>query len=177
MRKVSALLSRHNIFFIISIILSQTVTAVGQLSPISGSQATFFVSPSGNDSNSGSEQAPFRTLDRARSAVRTINANMSGDIYIYLRNGRYYLSNSFLLDLRDSGTNGHKVIYSSYPGETASISGGTSITGWVPIGGGVYKAPFYGRAFRQLYVNNKRAIRARNPNVGNYYRDNLPYSG
>ena len=39
--------------------------------------ASYYVSPTGSDSNPGTISAPFQTITKARDAVRTINASMS----------------------------------------------------------------------------------------------------
>ena len=57
-------------------------------------QATYYVAPDGNDANPGTITSPFRTLQRARDVVRTVNANMTGDIYVYLRGGNYPVSST-----------------------------------------------------------------------------------
>lgn len=59
-------------------------------------QATYYVDPiNGSNSNSGtSVGAAFNTIDKARDVVRTINSNMTGDIYIYLRGGTYQLDST-----------------------------------------------------------------------------------
>ena len=41
-----------------------------------------YVSPDGNDSNSGSSESPFKTLERAKAEVRVHNSNMSGNIIV-----------------------------------------------------------------------------------------------
>ncbi|UJF34297.1 DUF1565 domain-containing protein [Paenibacillus hexagrammi] len=128
-------------------------------------QASFYVDPSnGNDANPGSLSSPFRTIERARDAVRVINANMSDDIIIYLRGGKYEMSETWQLTEVDSGTNGHNVVYQAYPGEVPILSGGRNITGWVlyDTDRNIYKA-IVGSDIetRQLYVNGKRAVRAR----------------
>jgi hypothetical protein len=43
-------------------------------------QATYYVSPSGSDSNPGTLSQPFKTITKARNVVRTINNSMTGDI-------------------------------------------------------------------------------------------------
>jgi hypothetical protein len=133
---------------------------------------TFYVAPPplGDDGNPGTNDAPFATLDRARLAVRSINASMNDDITVYLHAGTYDLSQTVSFDAGDSGQNGHQVFYAAYPGETPIISGGQQITGWVPYQNGIYKAPANGLLFRQLYVNGARAVRARSPNQGSYYQ-------
>ena len=90
---------------------------------------------------------------------------------VYLRGGEYQLASTLLFDQDDSGVNGFNVIYRAYPGEKPVISGGQRITAWVPAAGeGIYKTQVRSLRFRQLYVNGKRAIRARTPNVASYYK-------
>lgn len=124
--------------------------------------ANYYVSPTGNDSNPGTLTLPFQTIGKARDVVRTINGNMMEDINIYLRGGTYTLSSPLMLNQNDSGTNGYNVIYQNYQNEIPVISGGTTITGWTRHSGNIYKASVPSSLnTRQLYVNGKRATRAR----------------
>ncbi|WP_168735616.1 Ig-like domain-containing protein [Cohnella fermenti] len=127
-------------------------------------QAAYYVSPDGSDSNSGTEALPFRTLEKARDAVRTINADMTGDIVVYLRGGDYPLTTALQLDERDSGSNGYWIIYRAYEDEQPVIEGGRTIGGWTlyDAGNGIYRASAGGDLeTRQLFVNGVRAVRAR----------------
>ncbi len=138
------------------------ITQVNAAAP----QKTFYVSPtSGSDTNPGTETLPFYTLQKARDAVHAICGNMTGDIVVYLRGGTHTLADTLTFGQSDSGTNGYKVIYQNYPGETPVISGGQRVTGWTPQAGNIYKA-HVGTSLntRQLYVNGIRAIRARSVN-------------
>ena len=128
-------------------------------------QRTFYLSPTGNDGVPGSEAKPFKTLDRARDAVRAVNQRMAGDIVVVLRGGTYAVARTLVLDHRDSGTNGHSVVYRSHPGERPILSGGRRITGWQPDANGRWKAPCPIDSFRQLYVNGVRATRATGHNI------------
>lgn len=75
--------------------------------------ATLYVSPSGNDSNSGrSASSPLRTVTKAASMVRP------GDV-VYLRGGVYPLEVKF----KTSGTASNKIVWASYPGEWAIFDG------------------------------------------------------
>ena len=112
----------------------------------------YYVSPRGDNANPGTESQPFRTIRKARDAVRARNQNMAGDITVYLRQGTYELDETLLFEPQDSGTNGHQVIYKSYPGETASLCGGKRITGWERDSGSRWKARTDVANFRQLYV-------------------------
>ena len=81
----------------------------------------YFVSPYGSDNNAGTIDSPFKTLEKARDTVRTIEKN--NDIYIYLREGDYYMSESFSLDSQDSGNSSGTVIYSAYNDESVTLHG------------------------------------------------------
>jgi hypothetical protein len=128
-------------------------------------QAQYYVSPSGNDANSGTIGAPFRTIDRARDVVRDTKGTMSGDVVVNLRSGTHVRGTALQLNQSDSGNNGFNVIYQAYPGERPVISGGRQMTGWVlsDASKNIWRAPASGLATRQLYVNGVRAIRARSP--------------
>src|SRR6266545_1962033 len=126
--------------------------------------ATVFVSPSGNDANPGTSGQPVRTLHRARDLVRTLNQNLTGDLVVSLADGTYQLTQPLTLDARDSGSGGHRIIWTAAPGARPVISGGTRITGWKRGSGAAWSAPVpAGLRTRQLYVNGIRATRASGP--------------
>jgi hypothetical protein len=132
-------------------------------------QATYYVSPNGNNSNPGTEALPFRTIEKARDVVSLINGNMTGDIIIKLKGGRYEISDTIVFDANNSGTNGYHIIYQNYSNEAPIIDGGIVISGWTNEGNGIYSASVpSGMTFRQLYVDGNRGIRSRQPNAGTY---------
>lgn len=125
-----------------------------------------YVSESGDDGNTGSETAPFRTISKARDAVRLLNGDLLNDIFVNLRGGTYVLDETLALSEEDSGGNGHDVVYRSYPGERASISGARQITNWVPdvssAIANLWKADLSGtNNFRQMYVDGAKAERSK----------------
>jgi hypothetical protein len=123
---------------------------------------TFYVSPSGDDGNSGekAEQA-FKTITRARDAVRAARTEATGGFEVILRGGRYSIDQTILFDSRDSGSKGCPIVYRNSPGETPVISGGRRIEGWKRDSGDRWRAATGIQDFRQLYVNGCRAVRAR----------------
>ena len=155
-------------------------TAVGGSIPTGGTTATggttvslaafsFYVSPTGSDSNDGATAAtPWNTLERARDYIRSSNLNntATGDIVVYLRGGTYPRTTTFTLTSADSGPNGNYMVYRAYPGEIPVIDAGKAITGWTQVAGKPYfvadvsVSAGYAGYFRQLYVNNVRAQRA-----------------
>lgn len=130
-------------------------------------QATFYVSPGGNDAADGSKDAPFKTITQAQKAVRAINGSMTGDIEVILREGTYALPGTIGFDERDGGKDGHYVRYKAADGETVIITGGMPVTGWAihDEANNIWKAEGVDGRFRQLYVNGKKAVRACFPNV------------
>ena len=136
-------------------------------------QATYYIDPSkGSDNFPGTLSQPFKTITRARDAVRRINVKITGDIIVYLRGGTYFIASPILFNSRDTGTSGHPITYCNYSGERPIISGGKPITGWTLYdpGENIYQAKNVTFNFRQLYVNGVKAIRARTPNPGNFFR-------
>jgi hypothetical protein len=113
-----------------------------------------YVDPNAKENGSGTKDKPFKTLEKARDLARTIDEHVN----IYLIDGIYRLDKTFRLDQRDSN-----VAYKAYPGEKPILSGGKIISDWQRHKNGIWKAKVDFN-FRQLYVNNKRAIRARYPN-------------
>lgn len=166
---------RKVLLFMLSMALTGgTFTALpNTVSASSEIQREIYVSLLGNDENSGTEEAPFKTIKRARDEVRAINSNMSGDIYINIAAGEYFMDETLDLNEQDSGTNGFKIIYQGIAdgdGNKPVISGGVDISkGWeiYDESKSIYKHENIDWEFRQLYTNNDRAIRARVPNLLN----------
>jgi|GEM_PF-848582 len=131
-------------------------------------QHVYYVSPDGNDSNSGTLAQPFKTITKARNMVRTINGNMTGDIEVRLLPGDYNLDSTLEFNENDSGTNGHQIIYKNQGAlGSARIIGGTRITNWELHTGGIYKSNVgMGLDLQALYEDDMRAVIARRPNAG-----------
>lgn len=133
--------------------------------------AEYYVSPQGKDSNTGSQDAPFLTLSRARDALRDLKKSgqdPSGST-VFILEGEYPVSETLVFGPEDSGTDQSPILYKGVSGKSI-ISGGIEISGWKEEQG-IWVAdlptlngkPIY---FEQLFVNDHRAIRARYPNKG-----------
>jgi len=128
-------------------------------------KAQIYVSPTGNDAHPGTQAQPVRTLQHARDLVRNRNRQMSADLTLYLEPGIYRLSQPLILDARDSGSNGHSVIYAGASGGFPVISGGVAISGWKLVDRArnlwTAPAPEALKNARQLYIDGVRATRTR----------------
>jgi len=150
--------------------------------------AILYVSTQGNDNWSGRHPAPnanrtdgpLATICKARDVVRTRKryGELTGPVMVYLRGGRYRLSEPITFGPQDSAP----VTYSAYPGEKPILDGGVRIEGWQAAdlnGSKVWVAHLPGVAegrwnFRQLFVNGERRQRPRLPKEGFYWMSNVP---
>jgi hypothetical protein len=121
-----------------------------------------YVAPYGDDHAQGDARHPVRTLPRAQDLVRSRDRQLTSDLTVHLSGGTYRLAQPLTLDARDSGSNGHRVVWQG-TGSTV-ISGGKQVTGWhqVPGHSGLWSAPAPQGLTdtRQLYVDGVRANRA-----------------
>lgn len=116
------------ILMTVSIAPLNSVT-VNRVSAAENAQKEYFVAPTGDDSNAGTKDSPFKTISKASSVVK------AGDTCT-IRGGAYHES----IVPANSGTAGAPITYKSYPGETVTVSGCDLVTGWKLDSGNIYKA-------------------------------------
>ncbi len=132
-----------------------------------GAATTLHVHPDGDDAANGGEATPLKTLAGAVRAARGAEAPVT----ILLAEGRYELEETLRLGPDDSN-----LTIAAAPGAKPVVSGGTVIRGWKRDPGNprlwrveipsVREGDWY---FHQLFVDGRRAQRARTPNEG-YFR-------
>jgi hypothetical protein len=143
------------------------------LLPVSLFGATrIHVSPQGNDANPGSVERPLATPQAARDqARRSIARGLSEPVEIVFAAGTYALKSPLELRPEDSGTGKFPVTWQAAPGAKVIWCAGQAIPQkWSKGTDGVWQVDLTGVGpaawnFRQLFVNNQRAIRARFPNA------------
>ncbi len=103
---------------------------------------TFYVSTGGNDSWTGTRpqatqgDGPFRTLERARDAIRQrkqSDALPRGGITVEVAKGTYCLERPFELTTADSGTPECPITYRAQPGAEVRLLGGRELTHFAPV--------------------------------------------
>lgn len=151
---------------------------------VSASQAAnIYISPSGQDDNPGTRQQPLATLAaalrKARELRRLHDPSIEKGIHIIVAGGIYRLYEPVFIRPEDTGTASSPTYIEAAPGETPVFSGGIPIHNWRRlaqkinglsktaqqhvwvadiVGGG---RPF---EFRQLWINDRKAVRARDCN-------------
>ncbi len=160
-------------------------TAFGILVGSSAARAsTFHVSPDGNDAwsgslpaaNAGKTDGPLASLRGARDAVRKLKAQgpLAEPVWVKIAGGVYPMTEPVVFEPQDSGTARCPVFYEAAPGAKPVFDGGRVIRGFRAAADGIWTAPVSdvgaGKPrFEQLYVNGKRAVRARTPNKFYFY--------
>lgn len=92
--------------------------------------AKIYVATNGNDNASGTESAPYKTIGKAKEAVRNMISSgklPSGGVTVYLKGGTYYMYDGLEFTAEDSGTEESPITYTAYPGDSVTISGETPI--------------------------------------------------
>ncbi len=125
-------MSLRNAFAILLFTLILTATSI--------QSATFYVSPTGDDSWSGSlagpnendSDGPFLTLERAVGRVKEIQREAGNQIktVVKIRGGRYERTEPIILSGVGVGNSDAGTLIEAYPGEEVVFSGGTSVDSW-----------------------------------------------
>ncbi|KAA6311453.1 hypothetical protein EZS27_037418, partial [termite gut metagenome] len=128
-------------------------------------QTQIYVSPEGSDSNNGSKQAAFLTIEKAQQEAR----KTPGAVTVILREATYRLSTPLVFTSEDGGkTASESLTICSYPGEKVVISGSVLLDNlqWQPYKKGVLKTKITGSSpvMDMLVVNGEIRQMARYPN-------------
>lgn len=143
--------------------------------------AQVYVAPDGNDAHAGTVNAPKATLAAALRKVREMrrlhDSSIAKGIHVVLKGGRYYLPEPLFLRPEDAGTAESPTVIEAAAHEEPILSGGIAIRNWrklqvLPAGipaiaaGKLWVADLKelqrpGLDFRQLWVNNRKATRAK----------------
>jgi hypothetical protein len=132
-----------------------------------------YLSPSGNDTNPGTIDKPLATLNAARDMAREYRKNnqLKQSLEVIAMDGEYSMLQPLMLTSEDAGTAASPLVFRSESRKKAVFVGGVKISGFEKVNDRLWKTfipnvAYYNYYFEQLYVNGKRAQRARTPNVG-----------
>ncbi len=133
-----------------SLFLCISVTLVAVVRAEVNAPADFYVSCAGSDDwtgqlevpNEDGTDGPFASLSRARDAVRSFKQSPVGkDIVVQIRGGAYFLDETVVFGVEDSGEGDATITYAAYPGEKPVFSSGKKIEGWTPVVGSLPGLP------------------------------------
>jgi hypothetical protein len=137
------------------------LVVVALLAPRVGAAADYYVSPTGDDSGAGTAAIPFRSIQKAADVMAAGDTcHIAGGVYPeWVRPAQ-------------SGASGQPISFVAEPdGAAVVLTGAQRITGWTVHSGSVWKASV-GSAFVELFVDRRRMVLARWPNLegGDEYR-------
>jgi hypothetical protein len=115
---------------------------------------TLLVSPAGNDkTGDGTKNKPWQTIQKARDYLRInkLNQKMTGDIFVNIEKGDYYIEGPIVFGPDDSGSNGHSIVYRSVDGigQARIHSGMRPPLSWDAVEG----KPFYRTQLPRTFSN------------------------
>jgi hypothetical protein len=131
------------------------------------STASVYVAPNG--AGTACSCASPCALETGRDKARALTAGATSDVVVEVEDGTYRLAHTFALDATNSGPGGgHVTVYRAAPGASPVWSGALRVQGFAPVDAQmtvwVASVPA-GTHSRQLYVNGRRATRARGPDA------------
>ncbi len=85
-----------------------------------------FVSPNGNNSNIGTEEAPLRSIEGAKERLKTLRIPKDAAVTVWFSQGEYPIKKTVAFTENDRS----HVLYRSKPGEKVVFSGGIPLTDW-----------------------------------------------
>lgn len=132
---------------------------------------TIHVAPTGKDTNPGTLEKPLATLQAARDKARILRREqqLNEPIEIVVAPGHYILPQPLELTAEDSGTKDSPLIFRGEKGASPVFSGGLVLPAFEQVSEKLWKINIpqiahFGGTIQQLFVNGKRATRARTPN-------------
>ncbi len=130
------------------------------LCPTPTKATNYYISPTGNDANSGTSEAQaWQTLDRLAQVQYALQP---GDKVLLKRGGIYRGT----LPVSSSGTAGAQVLFGAYGNGAKPIVAGSDLPGnWVVHQGNIWRTQITGPV-KQLYVDGQPQTLARFPNTG-----------
>ncbi len=129
-------------------------------------QCSFYVSQTGSDANAGDEGHPFKTITRAKLAVRSkLKKNKNQNISVFIGDGKYLLREALEFDGNDSPSNGYKVRYIG--GNSTVVSSLYSKAGWEKLDGkNIYRIKAGDDCGGRVVENGVISDISRYPNTG-----------
>jgi len=124
-----------------------------------------YVSPTGDDANSGTKNSPYLSFEKALQDVKKQAGKEA--MTVWFSSGEYYINETLTLGSDYSGTIKKPVVLSAIPGEKVVIKGSRQLESlkWEKYKGGIYKTQVpSGLSMDQLFVDDVRQVRARFPN-------------
>ncbi|HYH56277.1 MAG TPA: right-handed parallel beta-helix repeat-containing protein, partial [Anseongella sp.] len=135
------------------------------------------VAPSGDNKNPGTREQPLATIGAALEQARQLRKKQQSPVPVEIRvaQGTYFLEKPLELTGEDAGTEGAPLLIKGEGRVRPVLSGGLELPAFEKVSDKLWKIEIpdiarYGGSIGQLFVNGKRAVRARTPNEGRLFK-------
>ena len=132
-----------------------------------------FLSPHGQDSNTGSKDQPLATLEGVRNRIREMREEkpFTDTVFVEIQPGTYFITHAFQLTDNDSGQPSAPIVFRGERNDRPIICGGRKASRFEEVAPGLWRVFIpevadLGFYFEQLYINGERRFRAQTPNRG-----------
>ncbi|HSU49237.1 MAG TPA: hypothetical protein VLJ41_01545, partial [Segetibacter sp.] len=160
------------------------------MAKVATQEREIWVSLKGSDvDNDGTKKRPFASvamaLRKARELRRLNDTSIVGGIRIKVEGGVYRFEEPLFIRPEDSGTESSPTTIENANNVKPVFSGGITVAGWKKVAGKIVGLPkeAYGKVwvadapmiggrpleFRQLWINDEKAVRAREKNADSMY--------
>jgi hypothetical protein len=164
--------------------LPQCLFALFVLVALSGNAVEIYIAANGSDTNPGTKDKPLATLKtalrKARELRRLNDPSVVDGVHIILSSGTYSILETIFIRPEDAGTISSPTFIEAASGQQPVLSGGVKIERWKKLTTPVTGIPANTKGkiwvadlplvngqlleFRQLWVNNKKTVRAKDVN-------------
>lgn len=167
----------QNLFLLLAFLFSTGLKA---------ENTSIYVSVSGNDSNPGTIKLPLASLAKALKIIETHSSANEKPSEIIVGSGIYFIDGPIVVSPSVSGAANKPLVIKAAEGATPVFYGGKKLNAFEQVSKNLWHVKIpetsrYGWYFEQLYVNGKRATRAKSPNSGFYFlkdvRETVLYGG
>ena len=155
------------LFLLIFIVSGKNIFAEG---------TKIYVSTKGNDKNKGTLQEPMASLNGAVDLFQKLKSSgkTEGSVEIIIQAGEYFIDGPCAFSPGHSGTDESQLVIKAEDGTSPILYGGKKLDSFEKISETLWRVKIpetlqYNWFFEQLYVNGKRATRAKSPNSGFYF--------
>ncbi|GAA5138700.1 right-handed parallel beta-helix repeat-containing protein [Prosthecobacter algae] len=108
---------------------------------------------------------PIASPQAAIEQVRGLRqGGEKGAVAVEFATGDYFIEQALKMTAADSGTSTGPTVYRTAKDAQVTFTGGQKVTGWKQVEEGLWQAEVKGK-FEQLWINGRRAVRARTPNA------------
>jgi hypothetical protein len=131
-----------------------------------------YVSSNGKDDSQGTKKNPLQSVQMAKKlAVEMLESGKQKEVTVWLGDGNYPVTEPLVFEPLKSAGQNTKLVFKAEKNSKPVISGGAQITGWKKNSEGFWEALLPEnlngiKDFRELFIDGKRATRARFPNEG-----------